>query len=160
MSRLWIFAWLLLASCGYSTHLTPPDGYRSLGVEIFSNDSLEPDLERGLHAAMTRTLAGRVDADLVRPSDASAVIRGRLLEYRRRGGIRNSNNQWLESAVTLRAEAELVDERGEPLSRVAVRTEVGFTFGVEGGEAGATARAIDNLAERIVLDLLVKASRR
>ena len=160
--RLPVLLGLLMAlgSCGYRVGLQLPEGQRRIGVELFANDSLQPDLERGLHEALTRSLRDRTEAELVRPSRASLVVRGRVLDYSRRGGIRSPQNRWLESAVTISAEAQLIQvSDGKQLAQARGGTQVGFSFGVEGGEVGAAQRALDNLADQLILELFIRAER-
>lgn len=152
---------LSLAACGYRMGLVLPEGQRQVGVRFFSNDSLLPDLERDLYAAVTRALRDRTEAELVRPDKAKVVVSGRILDYRRRGGIRSSENQWQESAVIIEVESTLTEvSSGEELSRTRATARVGFTFGVAGGEADASRRALNNLGERLVLELFVLAERK
>lgn len=157
----WIGGWLalfgMLGGCAYRAGLQLPERYATYGVEIFANSSREPDLERDLHTTLTRTLADHGEARLVRPSAADAVIRGRILASQRRQGIRNRDNRWLESGSQLAVEAELVDSRsGEVVARSQVFLEVGFIFDIQGGEAGARAYALENAAQRLVVELLQK----
>lgn len=150
-----------LTSCGYSTRLTLPEEYDRIGVEVFANDTLLPDLERPLHASMTRAVRDYTGSDLVRPATATALVRGRILSYGRRSGIRTAQNVWQESGVTIEAEASLVNRStGALLARTRSSTRVGFAFGIDGGEVGASQRALENLADRLVLDLFVIAERK
>ncbi|MDF1838841.1 MAG: LPS assembly lipoprotein LptE [Planctomycetota bacterium] len=146
-----------LASCAYRAGYDLPERYSSYGVEIFANSSREPDLERPLHDALTRTLADHAGARILRPSLADAVIRGRILTSERRGGIRSPQNEWLESGKRLLVQAELVDSAsGEVLSQTRTFVQVGFVFDHHGGEAGARDYALDNAAQRLVIELLQK----
>ena len=150
-------ACLCAFGCAYRAGLRLPEHYQTWGVEIFANSSREPDLERSLHTSLTRTLAAHGSDRLVRPSIADAVVRGRILESRRRQGIRNRDNRWLESGSQLSVEAELLDRAsGEVVARSQVFLEVGFIFGVQGGEAGARDYALENAAQRLIIELLQK----
>ncbi|MCA9001638.1 MAG: hypothetical protein KDB61_06935 [Planctomycetes bacterium] len=149
------FGVLLLCACAYDAGYRLPERFDSYGVEIFSNSSREPDLERPLHTALTRTLADHAGARLLRPSQADAVIRGRILADERRSGIRSPQNEWLESGKRLRVEAELLDrDSGEVLAEASTFVEVGFVFDAHGGEAEAERYALENTAQRLVLELL------
>ena len=96
---------LSLASCGYRVGLSAPEGFATVGVEVFHNITPEPDLERSLHGALSREVRDRVPLPLVDPRDSELLIRGRLVEFSRVRGIRNPNNQLLESGVRIVAEA-------------------------------------------------------
>ncbi len=144
-----------LASCAYRAGFELPDRFSTYGVEIFANSSREPDLERPLHTALTRSLADHAGARIVRPSRADAIIRGRILTSERRSGIRSPQNEWLESAKRLLVQAELLDgTSGESLAQARTFVEVGFIFDEHGGEAGARDYALENAAQRLVLELL------
>ncbi|MCP5020951.1 MAG: hypothetical protein GY930_04160 [bacterium] len=146
-----------LVSCAYRAGFKLPDRFSTYGVEIFANSSREPDLEKPLHTALTRSLADHAGARIVRPSRADAVIRGRILTSERRAGIRSPLNEWLESAKRLLVQAELLDgASGEPLAHARTFVEVGFVFDEHGGESGARDYALENAAQRLVLELLQK----
>lgn len=162
-SRSWLgtaflaFLAFQLTSCAYRAGFDLPDRFSSYGVEIFANSSREPDLERPLHTALTRSLADHAGARIVRPSRADAVIRGRILTSERRAGIRSPQNEWLESGKRLLVQAELLDRAsGETLVQARTFVEVGFVFDEHGGEAGARDYALENAAQRLVLELLQK----
>ncbi len=100
-------------SCGYSTGMRLPPGIETVGVEFFGNDSKVPDLEVDLHLAMTDSVDRLVSAPLVDPRRADMFLRGRILDYSKRGGIRSPDNKLLESGVGITVEAQLV-RRGAP----------------------------------------------
>ena len=148
---------LLLAGCGYSTRFALGPRYTSLGIELFGNSSLERDVERELHEALVRSAANLVDARLVPVPRAGLILRGEVLDYHRRSGIRSRENVQLETALTVRVRAELFD----PAAGVVVAgplteaTQVGFTLDRRSAnESEARARVLANLAERLVLDLV------
>ena len=149
----------LASGCGYSSGMRLPEHYHSVGLELFGNDTPEVDLERALHAAMSRQLVQLVRSPLEPPSHADVLIDGRIVEYSRRGGIRDgTDNELLESAVVVRAEAWLVDRRsgervGEP-AKGGVR--IGYVIGEERGELAARDRALLDIAQRLVLDLFAQ----
>lgn len=152
---------LALAGCGYTTRLKLPEGQQRIGVELFANQTVLPDLERQLHSSVTRAVREYTGSELVQPGRAQSIVRGIVLNYRRRGGIRTAQNVWQEAGVIIDAEASLVDaSSGELLARARANTQVGFTFGVAGGETAAREYALDNLAERLVLELFVVAIRK
>jgi hypothetical protein len=153
--------WLLglsalgLGACAYHAGFQLPDRYESFGVEIFANSSREPDLERPLHTALTRSLADHTSARILRPRQADAIIRGRIISSERRSGIRSPQNEWLESGKRLKVEAQLLDRQsGEVLAEASTFVEVGFVFDDHGGELGAERYALENTAQRLVIELL------
>jgi len=148
----------LLVACGYSTHLTVAielGEIESIGVEIFGNDTLERDLERELHAELTRSVRNLIDADLVSPERADVVLRGKLTRFSRRGGIRSRDNELVQTGLLIAVEASLVElSSGESISGpLDVDVDVGFSLTGAGMEAESRRRALINLADRITLDL-------
>jgi hypothetical protein len=148
----------LCAGCGYSTGLRLAPGHDSIGVELFRNDSPVRDLERDLHMALAKSTRNLVDAPLVAPSQASVVVRGRILDFHLRGGVRNQQNQLVETAVTVRVESSLWDGRTGELLVAPVRSTVQVGFVLDGleSEGQTIQRALDNLADAIVLELLTR----
>lgn len=149
-----------MSGCGYRASLTLPAAYDSIGVELFSNSSLEPDLEAELHVALVRSARELLEVPLVAPGRARLVIRGEMLDYRRRSGIRSRDNVQLETGLTIRARAVLEDSRdGHPVAGpITVSTQIGYTLDRRTvNEADARRRALENLAQRIVLELSATA---
>jgi hypothetical protein len=126
-----------------------------VGLEIFGNDTPEPDLELGLHRALTRATRNMLDARLMDPDQSLLVVRGRLIRFQRRAGLRSPENVWMEGGVWITAEAELVDPRRDVTLVGPLRAEanVGYTRTSREAEPDARQRALNNLAERLVLDL-------
>lgn len=169
---------LILTGCGWNTGLVAPAsstgrGVGSVGVELFATDRervLERDLEPRLHAELSRAVADFVDAPLVSPEEADIVVRGRILEVRRRGGIRRSATQvrtlpggapapesrfdLIETGLRIVVQAELVDRRtGETIGTPeTASTWSGFAVS-PAEEFAARERVLANLAQRLVLEL-------
>ncbi len=146
----------LCAGCGYTTGLQLAPGHYSIGVELFRNDTPVRDLERELHKALARSTRDMVDAPLVPPGQASVVVRGRILDYYRRGGVRSRDNELVETAVTVRVESSLWEGHSGKRLVAPVRSSVQVGYVIDGleSEREAVQRALDNLAQAIVLDLL------
>jgi hypothetical protein len=96
-----------------------------------------------------------LDARLVDPDRSQLVVRGRLTRFQRRAGLRSADNVWMEGGVWITAEAELVDPRRDVVIAGPVRAEanVGYARTNREAEPDARQRALNNLAERLVLDL-------
>jgi hypothetical protein len=154
----------LALGCGYATGRIVPAKAQSVGVEVFENDSPLRDLEVRLHDEITRSVRDLVEVPIVDPGSADLIVRGRIVDYRRRDGVRNGENQLLETSVMILANAELVDRHtGATLARSAPPyVDIGFVLnspdiGNSPNEAPARERAITNLAEQMVLDLFAPA---
>jgi hypothetical protein len=154
-----LLAALLCAGCGYRVGLTAPEGFTAVAVEVFHNDTPEPDLERVLHGALSREVRDRVPLPLVNPEESELLIRGRLVEFSRVRGIRNPNNQILESGVRIVAEAWTVrSSTGEVITpKTAARATVGYPVGSSSGERAARTRALRHLAQVLTVDLFAQA---
>lgn len=149
-----------VAGCGYTSGLRAPEGYQSVGVEFFANDSKVPDLERDLHLYVSRSVRDTVEAPLTTPSRADVVIRGRILDYRHFAGIRGSDNNLLETGVSISVQAWLVDPlTDEPIGETVYSGQtVGYTTIEANGEERSRDRSLSYLAEGLVLDLFARHS--
>ncbi|MCA8981710.1 MAG: hypothetical protein H6831_03610 [Planctomycetes bacterium] len=148
------------ASCGYSSGLRAPEGYQSVGVAIFANDSKVPDLERDLHRFVSTSVRDAVEAPLTSPQLADVVIEGRILDYAHFGGIRGPNNELLETGVSISVESWLVDRAtGERIGEAVYSGQtVGYTTVEFGGEERSKDRSLAYLAEGLVLELFARHS--
>jgi hypothetical protein len=105
-----------------------------------------------------------VPVRLVDPGRADLIVRGRVINYTRRSGIRSPQNKLLETGVRITVEASLIDPtqrygpKGEPLPPRVLRhtitlAESGYRLDENDGERAARQRAMRNLADRLTLDL-------
>ena len=154
---------LLAAGCGYSSGFQVAGEPRSIGVEIFGNESPERDLEIPLQDELTRALRNLSNAAVESPSRADVVVRGSIRTYHRRSGIRNEDNIQLETGVTIEVDAALyrrgstVPERGPFRATESVGYLIGGAQDVielRRNEREARERALRHIAEELVLDLL------
>lgn len=148
------------AGCGYSSGLLAPEGYESVGVAIFANDSKVPDLERDLHQFVSTSVRDAVEAPITSPELADVVVEGRILGYAHFGGIRGPNNELLETGVSISVESWLTDRKtGERLGEPVYSGQtVGYTTIEFGGEERSKDRALAYLAEGLVLELFARHS--
>lgn len=169
----------LLGACGWHAGLVAPEGAegaRSIGVEMFDigDAVLERDLEPLLHDQLSRSVSDLVDLDLVSPRRADLLVRGRILEYARRGGIRSPDNDPLETAVRVTVEASLVVRSTGAVLGTAVATipsgyltaeldqpalsldEDRYLIGGRENEVPARQRALRFVADELVLDLFAR----
>lgn len=163
---------LTLTACGWHVGAGPRardgvDGERygagsTIGVELFdrSREVLERNLEPELHAALSRAVVDHGGHTLATADEADLVVRGTVLEYRRRGGVRSEEHVLLETGVRLRIAAELVD-RTSGTVLAATRPHVWSSYALDGvpREAAARERGFDFLARKVVFDLFGDAAR-
>lgn len=153
-----VWLWILCGSgCGWHSGLGAPEGARSIGVEAARRDGkvLERGLEPQLTDALSEAVVDWVDLPLVRPAEADLIVRAEVLEYRRRGGVRTPDNELVETAVYVRARAELIDRRtGKPVgAEVQAQEWSGFALDDPTNEDAARARALRHVAVSLILEL-------
>lgn len=147
---------LAVTGCGWHAGLAAPEGARSIGVEAVRRSAtvLERGLEPRLSDALSAAVVDWVDLPLADPSEADWILRTEILEYRRRGGVRNQDNELIETAVFVRARAELVERRtGRKRGPVQAQEWSGYSLDDVGHEEGASERALRHVADSLVLDL-------
>ena len=155
----WLCLVLDSAGCGYSSRLALPTERRTVGIEVFDNDTPRPELERDLHLELVRSGRKLIGTPIVTPSTADLVVRGTIREYHRRMGVRTGDNLLLETGLTIVVEAELWDRaRGALVAGpIPVGIQVGYTLDARGNESDARQRALRNVADRVLLDLFALA---
>ena len=128
---------------------------RTIGVKIFGNESLLPNLERDLHGAFTDAARRHAALRVVSPERADLFIRGRIADFRRGAGVRTRSNRAIETIEIVTIEAELVDgATGRVLGRERAQPSVGTAIDVPGREFEVRQRALTNAADRLLLLLL------
>lgn len=155
-------AWLALLAlpclaCGWHAGLPAPRGAQSVAVEAVTREGtvLERGLEPELSDALSAAVVDWVGLPLVPPGEADLVVRTRILEYRRRGGVRNRRNELIETAVFVRARAELYDRRSRRVlgSPATAQEWSGYALDDVANEDAARARALRHVAVSLVLAL-------
>lgn len=152
----------LLGACGWHAGLEVPPGARSVGVEAVRREGtvLERGLEPLLTDALSQAVADWVDLPLVAPDQADLVVRAEVLEYRRRGGVRTPENELIETAVFVRARAELFDRRRGSTSGQPAQAQEwsGYALDVPSNEDAARERAVRHVAVSLILELFEPAT--
>lgn len=158
--RALLAVWLALAgssACGWHAGVGAPAGAHSVGVEAVVREGkvLERGLEPQLTDALSEAVVDWVDLPLVSPAQADLVVRGEVLEYRRRGGVRTEENELVETAVFIRARAELYDRRRGHAVGEAVQAQEwsGFALDDPSNEDAARQRALRHVAVSLILEL-------
>jgi hypothetical protein len=155
---------LALAGCGWHAGLGSSSGASSVGVQIVTREGtlLERGLEPELTDALSAAVVDWVELPLVSPAEADLVVRAHIVEFRRRGGVRNRDNELLETAVFVRASAELFDRRKGPNGEVAASAMAqewsGYALDDPGNEDAALERALRHVADSLVLELFAPSS--
>jgi hypothetical protein len=149
---------MAMVGCGWRAGLPVPAQADTIGVEVARREGtvLERGLEPALTAALSQAVVDWLDLTLVAPSEADLVLRSEILEFRRRSGVRNRENQLIETAVFVRARAELVDRRtGRVLGEPQVSQEwSGFALDeAVANEDEAEERVLRHIAAALVLEL-------
>lgn len=150
-------ALLSVSACGWHSGLGVPAGALSVGVEAARREGrvLERGLEPQLTDALSEAVVDWIDLPLVAPAEADLVVRAEVLEYRRRGGVRNRENELVETAVFVRAQAELFDRRNGRALGPAVQAQEwsGYALDDPLNEDAARERALRHVAVSLILEL-------
>lgn len=144
------------SSCaGWRAGLPVAENYASIGVEIFHNESYEPDIESAVHSELTRAVRDLCDVPLEPASQSQVIVRGRVVDYRFRGGVRSRENQLLETGLTITVEATLIDQRTRrPIGPPETASgSIGYPLDEVDGERTARDRALRHLCDELVLRL-------
>jgi hypothetical protein len=148
---------LACAACSWHAGLRAPSGARTVGVEAARRDGkvLERGLEPLLTDALSEAVVDWVDLPLVAPADADLVVRSQILEYRRRGGVRRPDNELVETAVFVRASAELFDRRSGTALGTPIQAQEwsGYVLDEASNEDAARDRALRHVAVSLILEL-------
>jgi len=155
----------LLPACGYHAGLVAPEGTETIGVEFFTNDGPLRDVEVEFQDELAQAIQRMLPLRLVAPARADLIVRGRVVNYSRRAGIRDPVlNRLQETGVIITVEANLIDPtrrfdaKGNlmplrVLRRSRTTTDSGYRIVEPDGERAARARALRNMADRLALDL-------
>jgi hypothetical protein len=145
----------LAGACSWHSGLVVPEGAHTIGVEAArrEGDVLERGLEPELTAALSEAVVDWVSLPMADPGRADLVVRSKVLEYRRRGGVRNRDNELIETAVFVRASAELFDRRNGSVVNAVAQEWSGFALDDPGNESEARTRVLRHVADALVLQL-------
>ena len=162
MKRLphsWICLLLgMCMACGYHAGLELEGDYRSIAIEMFGNDGPLPGIERELHAELERSARNMLSTPIRSPGAADLSLSGRIETYSTRGGLCTKGNQLRSKGVRLVAEAELRTASGRLLrGPVRASVQVGYINGPLAADQQARTRAMKNIADLLLLKLLVPA---
>ena len=152
---------LLAASCGWRAGYELPGGAQTVAVEYLDNRTLLRELEVPFAEELHRALLDRVPVQLGAGAETDLVIRGTLIDLRRRGGVTNVENDLLEGGEAIQVELVLVRRAdGEVLARAERQMDAGFALepfespSSAAAQPAAQRRLLRYLAEGLVIDLL------
>jgi hypothetical protein len=155
MRRLVLVVALVSSGCAWHAGLPWSSDDGSVGVEVSRADPqvYERDLEPLLQRELSRAVSDWIGAALVSPGEADWLVRTRIVEYRRRGGIRSRDHVLLESGIKLAVEAELVERASGRVLQASASTWSGYVLDDPDNERAALDRALAHVAETLVLEL-------
>jgi hypothetical protein len=102
---------LLAAGCGYSTDSLLPEGVQTVAVESFGNETTYRRAEILFTEELRRQFLRRGGGALRGPSEADAIVRGRILEIPRVTFVEDRNDRILEGGVVVSVEVRMEDAR-------------------------------------------------
>ena len=145
--------------------LPSPEGATTLAVAFPGNETRLRDLEQEVGLALAEAALERLTLAPAAPQDADLVLRGQILDYRGRGGVRSDTNVLLEASTEIRVALELFEPGTGAVIATAERSlEAGFladplTSPFRPTDSfPARDRIVRNLAEGLVLDLFAPPS--
>jgi hypothetical protein len=142
----------LASGCGYTLGYRLPTGVTTIAVPIFDNQTfpLRREVEHDLTEAFREQIQLRTSLVLTDQSKADMVVYGTIRRFRERAVAEDRVDRKIESNISAEVELVVEDYRNKKRSReVVTRIE---PLSVQSGETFETARAraIANLAERLV----------
>ena len=150
---LFLAATHLLQGCGYRLGVQTPPGVYRIAVPTFTNQTfpLRRDIETELTSALRQEIQGRTGLSLVSDGQSDMTVYGWIREFREKVLAEGEQDEKLESLVSIR-----IDLRIEDYANRTVREEKVVEtqpLSASRGESidAARKRAIDNLAEKILL---------
>ena len=142
-----------LVGCGYAPGFQRPDGVETIAVPTFDNLTfpLRREVEHELTAAVRRELQSRSPLRLVASEHADLTLYGTVVQFDEYVVAEGRRDEKLESSIVLTVELLIEDYQNHTVRRETVLQSEPIS--IAGGESfeAARGRAIDNLAERILI---------
>jgi hypothetical protein len=145
-----------LAACGYTTGSLVPDGYRTIAVPIFANETRRHDLEWEVTRAVVEEIQARTPLRVVdRDQSPDLTLSGVLRDVDESVSSRLARQRIRESDVFVSADVTITDRKSGKTLVEKQRVTEREAFVPELGEDVRTARqeAVRALAERIARTL-------
>lgn len=146
---------LTFFGCGYHVGYTLQGGIKSLHVPIFKNRTLWREVEYPLTKKVIQKVQQKGEISIAfRSEDAEATLMGEVVGYQKTILSEGSQNQPLETAITLSVRIKLISRQtGEVMIDRTLQESRAFLTAL--GEGGNQARdqAFENLAEKILYNL-------
>jgi len=155
VTRLLLFCVSLppLSGCGYRLGVQTPPGVYRIAVPTFTNQTfpLRRDIDTELTSPLRREIQGRTALRLVADGDSDMTVYGWVREFRERVLAEGELDEKLESMVSIRIDLRIEDYvNGTVREETVVENQPLSTSRGESIDA-ARGRAVDNLAEKILL---------
>lgn len=142
-----------LPGCGYRLGVRTPPGVYRIAVPTFTNQTfpLRRDIETELTSALREEIQGRTALRLVSDGQSDMTVYGWIREFRERVLAEGELDEKLESMISVRIDLRIEDYANKTVrEEKVVETQPLSTSRGESIDA-ARKRAIDNLAEKILL---------
>lgn len=149
-------AGLAPAACGYSSGTLVPEGYRTIAVPIFYNETRRHDLEFEVTRAVVEELQARTNLRVVAEDQSpDLVLRGILREVDEETLSRRAYQRPRENAIFVTAEVDVIDRKTDAhvVKNEKVHEREAFAPATGEDVRSARAEATRSLAERIVRTL-------
>jgi hypothetical protein len=144
---------LLAGGCGYQLGYRSPPAVVTVAVPIFDNVTfpLRRDIEYELTRAVRNEIQARSALRLVRDRDADMILYGRITDFQESVIAEGQFDEKLESTIRVSVDVVVEDYVNRQVWRKTVRDLEPFSASRGETIDSARSRAIDNLAEKIVL---------
>lgn len=141
------------SGCGYHLGHRALEGVRSVAVPIFDNTTfpLRRDVEYELTRALRAEIQRRTDLALVSSERADLMIYGRILDFTEGVIAEGRRDEKLESTLGITVELVIEDNVHRTVTRQRVREWQPFSVAAGETIEIARRRAVENLAEKILL---------
>lgn len=142
-----------LSGCGYRLGVQTPVGVYRIAVPTFTNQTfpLRRGLETELTSALRKEVQGRTALRLVADGNSDMTVYGWIKEFRERVLAEGPEDEKLESTVSIHINLRIEDYVNGTVREEEVVENQPLSASREESIDAARKRAIDNLAEKILL---------
>ena len=145
---------LSVSSCGYSTRSLVSGDAKTVAVAMVENPTFRRDLEFQLTSDLKEAILSRTDLRIVDERRADIVLVGKIVRVREQVLAENRVDDVLESSVIITVEFTARNRASGKDDTVRMTDRAEFLTGRGEDLNSATEESFDDLAERIVYELL------